>query len=198
MYNDELIVYQNQRLWWIIAGLGLLILVLTATVWHQAHLPLPTPWIYVPTIHGEIIGRVQPVQGVQDIPDAVIQRILDDYLEKAFSISTVYDENVQHQQAVADMTAGPATAAMMAWWKENDPITLGQKYTQSVKIKSRLKERGQGIYEYHWQLIRRSLTDDTPVVSDWRGELQAVHLAATETNNLGVFVTSIQWTQEQE
>lgn len=198
MYGDQLPEYQSQRWFRVAIGSTIVTLFLLGIIWYLTHRPRPLPQIYVPSIHGELIGRVQPVQGLADIPDLELRHILDEYITKAFSISPIYEENIQHQRSVADMTAGQATPMMTSFWNANNPVALGQKYSQTVEIRSRLKAAEEGVYNYHWKLTRRSLSDDTVTVSYWWGQFQVVHAAPTETDDLGVYVIGFQYGGEQE
>ena len=95
-HEDELLAYQNQKLWhamllgWGMAAIA--VVVIGFLVWR----PPPPPYVFVTNSKGEPIAKLQPLLTAKAIPDELIEWELDEYVRAAFSVSPMWDEEQEN------------------------------------------------------------------------------------------------------
>jgi len=92
-FEDQLVTYQNQKLWWLLIGASVLLCAALTVIAVQALRPGPPPYVLeINKATGEPIGAVAPVLGTQIIPDPAIRWELKEFIEYAFRVDKDFDE----------------------------------------------------------------------------------------------------------
>lgn len=200
VYEDQLIAWHNQRLWWLLVAAGAIILVLGFAVCVLIFRPRTLPWVVEVNSKGEPVGAIQPVLGTQSISDQTIRWVIGEYIDHAFRIDRDFGEEQMLLDKVYKMSTGQASRALTAWYhadkNANDPIQMGAKIWQEVNVVRTLKLPAPATYQVDYQTIRHSYNDESAVTTNWRATMQIVIGQPTEKNPLGLFVTSLDFSPE--
>jgi type IV secretory pathway TrbF-like protein len=202
MYEDQLVAWHNQRLWWLLlasAGLLAAALIVIAILILR---PAPPPFVIEVDHKGEPVGAVQPVLGTHSVADQTIRWAIGEYIDHAFRIDRDFGEEEMLLGKVYEMSTGQASKALTAWYHagkgENDPLMLGAKVWQEVKILRALALPAQNTYQVDYQTTRHNYNDEGAITTNWRATMQVIVGKPTETNPLGLFVTSLDFSPEAQ
>jgi type IV secretory pathway TrbF-like protein len=199
MFDDQLVAWHNQRLWWALCGAGGIILVLAFAVGVLIFRPRVLPWVIEVNAKGEPIGAVQPVLGTQSIGDSVIRYAIGEYVDHAFRIDRDFDEEKMLLGKVYAMSTGQAAKMLTAYYharEANDPLMAGSKLWQEVKVVRTLQLPAQSTYEVDYQTLQYSNNDNSVVTTNWRATMQVAMGQPTDSNPLGLFVASLDFAPE--
>ena len=117
-FEDQLVTYQNQKLWWLLIGASVLLCAALTVIAVQALRPGPPPYVLeINKATGEPIGAVAPVLGTQIIPDPAIRWELKEFIEYAFRVDKDFDEEKAAPHHVYATTTGQAASALTAWYR---------------------------------------------------------------------------------
>jgi len=199
-YEDQLVSWHNQRLWWLLVGAGVIIVGLTFAVCVLIFRPQKLPYVLLVDGKGEPVGAVQPVLGTQSVSDQVIRWAIAEYIDHAFRIERDFEEEKMLLGKVYAMSSGQASKLLTDWYQAdknvNNPLTQGSKGWQEVRIVRSLKLPAPSTYQVDYQLSHYSLNDENPVVTNWRATMQIIIGQPTATNPLGLFVNSLDFSPE--
>ena len=77
-------------------------------------------------------------------------------------------------------------------------LMLGAKVWQEVKILRALALPAQNTYQIDYQTTRHNYNDEGAITTNWRATMQVIVGKPTETNPLGLFVTSLDFSPEAQ
>jgi type IV secretory pathway TrbF-like protein len=171
-YTDQVIAWQNQRLWWLLCGTGAL-LILSLTVNAIVELkPVAPPYVLVVDRKGQPVGKLQPVTSTQAIPEQRMEDVLTDFIHSAFSITMNWDEEKYDLQKTYGMVTGQAEKQLTDWYqadKKNNPLKVSQSGWQTVEIVRTLKLPAADTYEIDYRTLYHSNYDTGAATTDnWR------------------------------
>ncbi len=176
-------------------------LVLTSALsLYLARKPHVIPYVVEVGKAGEIVGVAQPLAGNQAVNDAVIRFEVACFISDARSVLADGAAEKAALHRVYDMARGAAAATLPAWYRVHPPFEIAAKETIQAQVDSVLREPS-GAYEVHWTETTRSLNGDAVATAHWRAVL-AVQLAPPDpdrmlSNPIGLYVTQIDWSEEQ-
>lgn len=200
LYEDQLIAWHNQRLWWLLVGISGITLALAFAVCVLIFRPRTLPWVIEVNNKGEPVGAAQPVLGTQAVTDQTIRWAIAEYIDHAFRIDRDFGEEQMLLGKVYAMSTGQASKALTAYYDPdkhiNDPLHLGAKVWQEVRILRTLKLPAPATYQVDYQTIRYSYNDESSITTNWRATMQIVIGQPTEINPLGLYVTSLDFSPE--
>jgi type IV secretory pathway TrbF-like protein len=98
------------------------------------------------------------------------------------------------------MARGEAATVLRVWYRNHPPFEVASKETILADVESVLRAPS-GAYEVHWTETIRDLNGDVLSTAHWRA-LLAVQLATPDldymlSNPIGLYVTQIDWSEEQ-
>ena len=199
-YEDQLVAWHNQRLWWALCAAGATILVLGLAVCVLVFRPRTIPWVIEVDAKGEPIGAVQPVLGTQSVSDNVIRYAISEYIDHAFRIDRDFDEEKMLLSKVYAMSTSQASNMLTDYYhankNANDPLMAGAGSWQEVRIQRTLKLPAQSTFEVDYQTVRYSNNDETGVTTNWRATMQIAIGQPSDANPLGIFVNSLDFSPE--
>ena len=203
MYEDQLVAWHNQRLFWALIVALVLIAGLIAALTDLALRPAPPPYVIEVDQKGEPVGAVQPVLGTQAVGDQTIRWAVSEYIDHAFRIDVDWYEETALLSKVYQMSTGQASKALTAWYHsakgKNDPLMLGAKCWQEVKVLRTLKQPSPDTYRVEYQTIRHSLHDENnPATTNWGATMKIVLGKPTEMNPLGLWVDDLDFAPEAQ
>ena len=198
-HEDELLAYQNQKLWhamllgWGMAAIA--VVVIGFLVWR----PPPPPYVFVTNSKGEPIAKLQPLLTAKAIPDELIEWELDEYVRAAFSVSPMWDEEQERMTTLKAMTTGQAAHALASWYRDgNDPLKIIASAWQDVQHIQVLKGTGANEYEASWTTTRHSLSDQSVTWSNWKATIGIIAVKPSPDNELGLAVNYLDFSQAQK
>jgi len=199
-YEDQLVAWHNQRLWWALCAAGATILVLGLAVCVLVFRPRTIPWVIEVDAKGEPIGAVQPVLGTQSVSDNVIRYAISEYIDHAFRIDRDFDEEKMLLSKVYAMSTSQASNMLTDYYhankNANDPLMAGAGSWQEVRILRTLKLPAQSTFEVDYQTARYSNNDESAATTNWRATMQIAIGRPSDTNPLGIFVNSLDFSPE--
>ena len=199
-YEDQLIAWHNQRLWWALCAAGAVILTLSFALCVLVFRPRTLPWVIEVDAKGEPIGAVQPVLGTQSVSDNVIRYAISEYIDHAFRIDRDFDEEKMLLSKVYAMSTSQASNMLTDYYhankNANDPLMAGAGSWQEVRILRTLKLPAQSTFEVDYQTVRYSSNDQSAVTTNWRATMQIAIGRPSDVNPLGVFVNSLDFSPE--
>jgi type IV secretory pathway TrbF-like protein len=200
MYEDQLVAWHNQRLWWLLLASAGLLAGALGVIAVLILRPTPPPYVIEVNAKGEPVGALQPVLGTHSISDQTIRWAIGEYIDHAFRVERDFDEEQMVLGKVYAMSTGQAGEALKAYyWSNkhaNDPLLNGSKYWQEVKILRTLALPAPDTYQVDFQTTRHNFNDEGTVTANWRATMQIIVGKPTETNPLGLFVTSLDFSPE--
>ena len=197
-YEDQLVAWHNQRLWWALCAASAIILVLGFALCVFAFRPRTIPFVIEVNSKGEPLGAVQPVLGTESVSDNVIRYAISEYVDHAFRVDRDFDEEKMLLSKAYAMSTGQASQMLTDYYhqKGNDPLTAGTKVWQEVRALRTLKLPAPSTYEVDYQTIRYSYNDDHAVSINWRATMQIAIGRPSDINPLGLFVNSLDFSPE--
>jgi len=200
IYEDQLIAWHNQRLWWLLCGAGAIILAQAITTAMWLHRAPPPPYVIEVNSKGEPVGVVQPVLGTESVNDNVIRYAISEFIDHAFRIDRDFEEEKMLLTKVYAMSTSQASKMLTDYYHANkdanDPLMIGSKFWQEVRVVSTLKLPAPDTYEADYSTLRYSNNDDSVVTTNWRATMQIAIGRPTEINPLGIFVNSLDFSPE--
>ena len=176
-------------------------LVLTSTLsLYLARKPHIVPYVIEVAKTGEVVGTVQPLEANQFSTDAVIRFELAQFIADARSVLADGAAEKAALHRVYDMARAAAATSLADWYRAHPPFDIAVKETIHAQVDSVLREPS-GSYEVRWTETTRNLNGDVLATTHWRA-LLAVQLVPPDpdhllTNPIGLYVTQIDWSEEQ-
>jgi type IV secretory pathway TrbF-like protein len=200
IYEDQLVAWHNQRLWWALCVAGTIIVVLAFAVCVFIFRPRVLPWVIEVDSKGQPVGAVQPVLGTESVSDNVIRYAISEYVDHAFRVDRDFEEEKMLLSEAYAMSTGQASKMLTAYYHSNkdanNPLIAGSKTWQEVRVLRTLKLPAADTYEVDYQTLKYSNNDDSVVTTNWRATMQVAIGRPTEINPLGLFITSIDFSPE--
>jgi type IV secretion system protein VirB5 len=183
----------------LIAAAGALVFT-SALSLYLARKPHVVPYVVEVDKAGEIVGVAQPFAADQRVSEAVIRFELARFITDARSVLADGAAQKAALHRVYDMARGAAATTLPAWYRQHPPFEIASKETIQADVGSVLREPN-GAYEVRWTETTRNLNGDVLSTSHWRA-LLAVQLAPPDpdrmlSNPIGLYVTEIDWSEEQ-
>jgi len=176
-------------------------LVLTSALsLYLARKPHIVPYVVEVAKTGEVVGTAQPLEANQFTTDAVIRFELGQFISDARSVLADGAAEKAALHRVYDMARAAAATSLAAWYRVHPPFEIAAKETIQAQVDSVLREPS-GSYEVRWTETTRNLNGDVLSTTHWRA-LLAVQLVPPApdhmlTNPIGLYVTQIDWSEEQ-
>jgi type IV secretory pathway TrbF-like protein len=176
-------------------------LVLSSTLsLYLARKPHVVPYVVEMDKAGEIVGVAQPLAANQSVSDAVIRFELARFITDARSVLSDGAAEKAALHRVYDMARGEAATVLPTWYRNHPPFEIASKETIQSEVDSVLRAPS-GAYEVRWTEATRNLNGDMLSTVHWRA-LLAVELATPDpdymlSNPIGLYVTQIDWSEEQ-
>ncbi len=176
-------------------------LVLTSALsLYLARKPHIVPYVVEVAKTGEVVGTAQPLEANQSTTDAVIRFELAQFITDARNVLADGAAEKAALHRVYDMARGMAATTLPAWYRVHPPFEIAAKETVQAQVDSVLREPS-GSYEVRWTEATRNLNGDVLSTTHWRA-LLAVQLVPPDpdhllTNPIGLYVTQIDWSEEQ-
>ena len=163
--------------------------------------PRAIPYVIAVDKTGAITGVAQAVQpGAPISEDAVVRYQLAQFISNARTIlrdPSAMKEQIRRAYALA---RGEAGQVLNAWYRAHDPFAAARHESIQVQIGSILKLSPDS-YEIRWTETPRDQEGLAEKPTQWRGVLKVVTLppdpAQILSNPLGLYVTQIDWEEEQ-
>jgi type IV secretory pathway TrbF-like protein len=118
-YEDQLIAWHNQRLWWLLCGAGVIIVALTTAFTIFALRPHNTPYVIEVNNQGEPTGVIQPFELRTAITDNTIRWAIGEYVEYAFSVIRSFGMNKLRLAQVYAESTSQASDALTSYYRAN-------------------------------------------------------------------------------
>jgi type IV secretory pathway TrbF-like protein len=120
IYEDQLIAWHNQRLWWLLCGAGAIILAqaITTAIW--LHRAPPPPYVIEVNSKGEPVGAVQPVLGTESVNDNVIRYAISEFIDHAFRVDRDFEEEKMLLTKVYAMSTSQASKMLTDYYHANE------------------------------------------------------------------------------
>jgi type IV secretory pathway TrbF-like protein len=200
-YEDQLVAWHNQRLWWALIGACVLLGFALADIAIRDFRPAPPPPVLEVNSKGEPLGQVEPLETAYgSIKDQVTRYAVSTFIGDAFRISPNFDEEKTILARVYAMSSGQAANALTSYYhteKLANPLSDGTKVWQAVKVTRTLALPVKDTYQIDYTTSRHTYAYQDPVVTtNWRATLRVVNGQPTPDNQLGLFVTSLDFAPE--
>jgi type IV secretory pathway TrbF-like protein len=200
VYEDQLVAWHNQRLWWLLLiTAGLLALALGVIAILKLR-PPPPPYIIEVNSKGEPVGAVQPVLGTESVNDNVIRYAISEFIDHAFRIERDFEEEKMLLTRVYAMSTSQASKMLTDYYHANkdanDPLMAGSKFWQEVRVLRTLRLPAPDTYEVDYQTLKYSNNDDSVATTNWRATLQIATGRPTDINPLGLYISSLDFSPE--
>jgi type IV secretory pathway TrbF-like protein len=200
IYEDQLVAWHNQRLWWLLIGAAAVIATLTVALCIVILRPHNAPYVLEVDGKGEPTGIIQPFEQQTPVADHAIRWALAEYIQRAFSVVHNFPMDQVNLKRVYAMSTGQATDALTAYYRANhdanNPLFV-QKYWQQAKPIRILKLPAKDTYQVDYIIDRHD--NDHPrdgVQTNWRATMRVVQGKPTLNNILGVWVTDLDFQPE--
>lgn len=200
-YEDQLIAWHNQRLWWLLIGAGVLNAVLIAAFTIFALRPHDIPYVIEVNKQGEPTGVVQPFELRTAITDNTIRWAISQYIEYAFCVTRSFGMNqIRLAQVYAEST-GQASDALTSYYRADkdakNPLVINDKWWQDVKVVRTLKLPNPDAYQVDFILTKHDHDHPyTGVATNWRATMRVLEGKPTANNTLGLWVTDLDFEPE--
>ena len=200
IFEDRLVAWHNQRLWWLLCGSGVVIAVLAIALCIVTLRPHNAPYVLEINAKGEPVGTVQPFMDDQPVSDNTIRWTLGEYVRQAFTVSRSFGENQMNLSRAYAMSTGQATEALTAYYRDNhdanNPL-IGTKYWQDVRIVRTLRLPAASTYEIDYALDRHDNDHPLdPVQTNWRATARVIQGKPTNNNALGIWISDLDFSPE--
>lgn len=150
---------------------------------------------------GEVVGTAQTLAASQSENEAVIRFELARFITDARSVLGDGAAEKAALHRVYDMARGEAATVLPTWYRDHPPFDLGAKETVQAEVDSVLRAPS-GAYEVRWTETTRNLDGNLLSTVHWRA-LLAVQVVPPDpdhmlSNPIGLYVSQIDWSEEQE
>lgn len=167
---------------------------------YLARRPHVIPYVVEVDKAGEVLGAVQPLASDRSITEAVIRAELAQFITDSRSVLADGAAEKAALHRVYNIAQGEAATVLPAWYRKHPPFEIAAKETIQAQVDSVLRAPG-GSYEVRWTETTRNLNGDLLATTHWRA-LLAVRLGAPDadhilSNPIGLYVTQIDWSEEQ-
>jgi type IV secretory pathway TrbF-like protein len=195
MYEDQLIAWHNQRIWWIACGL-LVLLALSVgdnVVYHLQ--PVPPPFVLEVNDRGDPVGQVLPVTSAQAIPDAFLRARLADFIHDAFTVDRDSDEEDYLYNKTQAMVTGQAAQKLDAWYNrdggKHHPKAIGPYAWTETQVVDTLKLSEKDTYQADYMTITHESNDQSRITQKWRAVLHVIVARSKDPESLGMFINEL-------
>lgn len=162
--------------------------------------PRVVPYVIELDKAGEVSGLLQPLAADQSLNEAVTRFELARFITDARSVLGDGAAEKAALHRVYDMARGEAATVLPVWYRDHPPFELASKETIQAEVDSVLREPS-GTYELRWTETTRNLNGDVLSTARWRALLAVQHAAPDPdhmlSNPIGLYVTQIDWSEEQ-
>jgi type IV secretory pathway TrbF-like protein len=195
MYQDQIIAWHNQRIWWVACGLFALLAVsiVDNIIYHLQ--PPPPPYVIAVNDLGHPIGQVLPVTSVQAIPDAFLRARLAEFIHNAFTVDRDSDEENYIYDNTQAMVTGQATQKLDAWYNrdggKHHPKIIGPYTWVEASVTDTLKLAEPDTYQVDYRTITHSNNDQVKTTEYWRAALHVIVGHSKDPESLGLFVNEM-------
>jgi type IV secretion system protein TrbF len=196
----ERLARSNQIMRHSMMAMAIALLFSTTLGLYLARKPRVVPYVIEMDKAGEVSGLLQPLAADQSLNEAVTRFELARFITDARSVLGDGAAEKAALHRVYDMARGEAATVLPVWYRNHPPFELASKETIQAEADSVLREPS-GTYELRWTETTRNLNGDVLSTARWRA-LLAVQLAAPDpdhmlSNPIGLYVTQIDWSEEQ-
>lgn len=199
--EHEQLVEGNRLLRRALASSAAVNVALAALLAFFATRPRAIPYVIAVDKTGAITGVAQAVQpGAPISQDTVVRYQLAQFISNARAILSdpvAMKEQIRRAYAFA---RGQAGQVLNAWYRAHDPFAAARHGSIQVQIDSILKLAPDS-YEVRWTETPRDQEGLAEKATQWRAVLKVVTLqpdpAQILSNPLGLYVTQIDWEEEQ-
>jgi type IV secretory pathway TrbF-like protein len=199
-YEDQLIAWHNQRLWWLLLITAGLLAVALGVIAILKLRPPPPPYIIEVDSKGEPVGAVQPVLGTASVNDNVIRYAISEFIDHAFRVDRDFEEEKMLLTKAYAMSTSQASKMLTDYYHANkdanDPLMAGSKFWQEVRVLRTLRLPAPDTYEVDYQTLKYSNNDDNVATTNWRATLQIATGRPTDINPLGLYISSLDFSPE--
>jgi type IV secretion system protein VirB5 len=194
------LVQSNQMLRHSLFATAGALLLTSALSLYLARKPHVVPYVVEVAKTGEVVGVSQPLESDQSVSEAVVRFKLAQFIGDARSVLADGAAEKATLHRVYEMVRGTAATTLATWYRDHPPFEIAAKETYQAQVDSVLREPS-GSYEVHWSETIRSLNGDVLATTRWRALLDAQIVAPDPdsllTNPIGLYVTQIDWSEEQ-
>ena len=195
MYQDQLVAWHNQRIWWLaLALLALLALSIGDNVSYHLR-PAPPPYVLEVNDRGDPVGQVLPVTSAQAIPDTFLRARLGDFIHNAFTVDRDPDEENYIFDKTRAMVTGQAAQKLDAWYNrdggKHHPQVIGLYTWVEASVTDTLKLAEKDTYEIEYRTITHSNNDQTKTTEYWRATAHLIVGHSQDPESLGLFVNQL-------
>jgi type IV secretion system protein TrbF len=167
---------------------------------YLARKPRVVPYVVELDKTGEVAGVAQPLASNPAVGEAVIRFEVARFITDARSVLADSAAEKAALHRVYDMAREGAAATLPSWYRDHPPFAIAGKETVQATVDLVLHEPG-GAYEVRWTETTRNLNGDQLSLAHWRALLE-VQLMAPDperilSNPIGLYVTQIDWSEEQ-
>ena len=197
----EQLVEGNRLLRRVLAASSAVNLALGALLAFFATRPRAIPYVVVVDKTGAIAGVAQALQPGAPIPeDAVVRYQLAQFIRNARAVLNDPSAMKEQIRRAYSLARGEAGQVLNAWYRAHDPFAKARHGAVQVQIDSVLKLSPDS-YEIRWTETPRDREGLAEQASQWRGVLKVETLppepAEILSNPLGLYVTQMDWEEEQ-
>ena len=199
--EHERLVEGNRLLRRVLASSAIVNVALAVLLAFFATRPRAIPYVVAVDKSGAITGIAQAVQpGAPISQDAIVRYQLAQFIRNARAIlSDAGAMKGQIRRAYA-LARGQAGQVLNGWYRAHDPFDAARHRSIQVQIESVLKLSPDS-YEVRWTEPPRDQEGLAEKATQWRGVLKVETLAPDPaeilSNPLGLYVTQIDWEEEQ-
>ena len=199
--EHEQLIAGNRLLRHAVAALALVSVGLLGLVYVFGTRPRAIPYVVAVDKAGSIVAVAQAVRpGAPLNEENVVRYQLAQFIGDSRSVlgdATVMKERIRHAYALA---RGQAGQVLNGWYKAHDPFAAGAHGSVQVQVYSVLKLSPDS-YEAQWTETPREEQGAAGAPRQWRGVFRVEMLPPDPqkilSNPLGLYVTQIDWQQEQ-
>jgi VirB8 protein len=191
-HEDDLIACQNYRLWqgmwsgWTVAGVLAIVLGMQS---------LRTQPLYV--FRDGAVVKLEPVTRVEELPDVIVRQELKQFIEAAYAVSPVWDEEQERLARLRAMLVGQAATALAVWYKDgNDPLQVEKSAWVAVHDVHIFKGPATNEYDATWTATRHALSDGSTTTTRWKALIGTTTMKKSTVNEFGVGVRYLDPSQE--
>jgi len=204
IFQDEFISRQSRWQMHLVWGL---LATLAGAIGVIAYLVVAKPvrmGILVTDQHGNPVGAIQPISATGDVPAALVNAFICDFIGKALTITTdwSYDDHLYGVLLGIPGHAGWAQGEANFWLRNfylsavHDPRKLYTRQSQQAKVTSVIKLPTDDWYEATYTVYTLSRTDDKLTSTDWKATLRVKWADVTDTDQYGLYADNLQMQEE--
>lgn len=199
--EHERLVEGNLLLRRVLASSAAVNLALGALLAFFATRPRAIPYVIAVDKTGAITGVAEAVQPRAPLSeDAVVRYQLAQFIRNARTILNDPSAMKEQIHRAYSLVRGEAGQVLNAWYRAHDPFDAAHHESVQVQIDSVLKLSPDS-YEIRWTETPRDREGLAEKATQWRGVLKVATLAPDPaeilSNPLGLYVTQIDWEDEQ-